>query len=338
MTTATSTTTEIGLFEMDTGFLAKTGWYQVYIAPALYAASAALSTGQFQPRVRATATTDGVTVPASPTVASGVDQYGYYVSLDTTGFKGTSCGYYRYWNAGERHRLLWCIAVTPSTLTMSIYATQFLSGTVSYMGTTPVSNLGTNGKQYNAGWSAGGGTEPPPVTPPPAPKAYTKTYYPVWSRSYDGDNSTTFDDSAHCYHGYYSSDRGNTKSLIGFPYTTIMNDLAGSTLTSVDLYVTVTHAYYNAGVDLYVGGHAITSKPSTWVSTNVSERILLFNNLVAGSTYALHLTGAFGPNFRSGVYKGIAIGPPSSTAKDYYGYLYGATESKKPYLVIKYTK
>jgi hypothetical protein len=175
---------------------------------------------------------------------------------------------------------------------------------------------------------------PPPVTT----KTYTKVYYATWSRSYDGDNTTTWDDSAYGYHGYYSSTRGNTKSLFGFDYATIMSDLSGSTINSCYLTIKGAHAYYNSGMTCYWGTHNITAKPSTWNGANVTERRGSTSGLAAGETVKLSLGTSIGGEFKAGTAKGIAIGPPSSTSLTYYGYIYGATQSGKQYLTITYTK
>jgi hypothetical protein len=180
---------------------------------------------------------------------------------------------------------------------------------------------------------------PPPVTPPaPAPKTYTKTYYGSWSRTYDGDSATTWDDSAYCYQGYYSSTRGNTRSLIGFDYAQIQSDTSGATINSCYLTVKGAHAYYNSGMLFEWGTHNYTAKPSTWNGANVNERRGSLANLAAGETAKISLGTGVGGEFKSGTSKGIAVGPAPSNSLTYYGYIYGATQSGKPYLTITYTK
>lgn len=187
-------------------------------------------------------------------------------------------------------------------------------------------------------YSTPGSTYSAPTAPPTPVQTYTKTYQPQWSRTYDGDNTTTWDDSAHCYQGYYSSDRGNTRSLVGYNYTQIQSDLSGATISSVKLTFKVAHAYLNAGMTVVIGGHNYTAKPSTWNGANVTENQYTSGSKVAGSTYTVTLPAAFGTNLKSGTWKGIAFGPGPSTSNTYYGYLYGATETGKPYLTITYKK
>jgi hypothetical protein len=183
-----------------------------------------------------------------------------------------------------------------------------------------------------------GSTYSAPAAPTPTPKSYTKTYQPVWSRTYDGDNSTTWDDSTHCYQGYYSSDRGSTRSLVGFNYTTIQSDLSGATVNKVYLNFKCIHAYYSAGMTVWYGAHNYTSKPSTWSSGNVFERLASSDNIKGGSSYTADLTSYLGASLKSGAYRGIAFGPAPSTSHTHYGYLTGATDSGKPTLTIQYTK
>jgi hypothetical protein len=185
-------------------------------------------------------------------------------------------------------------------------------------------------------------TDTPPVTPnPPAPKTYTKTYYATWSRTYDGDNTTTWDDTPYCYQGYYSSTRGHTKSLIGFDYATIASNLSGATINSCYVTIKGAHSYYNDGFALDVGTHNYTAKPSTWANGNVNQQRTGINRppgIAAGETVKLSLGTTIGAEFKSQVSRGIAIGPGLDNQLVYYGYLYGATQSGKPYLTITYTK
>lgn len=174
---------------------------------------------------------------------------------------------------------------------------------------------------------------------PDPPTTYKKKYNATWSRTFDGDNSTTWDDSAYCYQGYYSNDRGNTRSLVGFDYSQIMSDLAGATISSAKLTFKCAHAYYNSGLTALVGTHDYTAKPSTWDGSRVDERRITVDDVTAGETVTVEFVGTGGgSDFKSGVAKGIAFGPPSSNDRTYYGYHYGASQSGKPFLTFTYKK
>lgn len=176
-------------------------------------------------------------------------------------------------------------------------------------------------------------------TPDPPPTAtYTKTFNATWSRSYDSDGGTrTGDDTTHCYQGYYSGTHGNTRSLIGFDYASIMSALSGATVNSVKLTFRVLHTFENSGAPIQIGGHNYTSKPSTWNGGNVAEQQTSKSG-IAGSTYTITLPSSFGTNFKSGAWKGIAIGPGPSNSQLYYAYLAGYGDSGAPKLTITYTK
>jgi hypothetical protein len=174
--------------------------------------------------------------------------------------------------------------------------------------------------------------DPDPVT------TYTRRYYATWSRTYDQDNSTTWDDSDYCYQGRYSDDRGDTKSLVGFDYSQIMSDLSGSTIVSCYLTFKCAHSYYNSGLTARIGTHDYTAKPSTWDFSRADEWRHSVTDVTAGETITKSLGTGIGGEFRSGTSKGICFGPGGSTDKIYYGYFYGGTQVGQPYLTIKFKK
>jgi hypothetical protein len=162
-------------------------------------------------------------------------------------------------------------------------------------------------------------------TPAPSPTAtYTKSWSATWGRSYDGDNGVRNGDdtTTELYQGYYSGTHGNTRSLAGFDYSSIMSALSGATGITAKLTFKVKHAYEYAGLDTYIGAHNYSSKPGSWAAANVAERRLLKSNAVEGSTYTVTLPSDFGTNFKSGAWRGIAFGPAPSNAHNYYGYVY----------------
>jgi hypothetical protein len=183
-----------------------------------------------------------------------------------------------------------------------------------------------------------GSTYTAPTPPSSPPTVHTKTYQPVWSKTFKGDNSARTDNTARCYQGYYDSVLGDQKSLVGFPYTTIQSDLSGATGISGSLNVKVNHAYYTAGVYAAVGAHNYTSAPTSWSGATVDEFLLTYGPLSAGSSYGLDLNAAILNGLKSGAYKGMAFGPIGGTSHNYYGYFAGATETGKPTLTLTYTK
>ena len=145
------------------------------------------------------------------------------------------------------------------------------------------------------------------ATPPdPDPvNNYTRTYWATWTRSYDSDNGTRAgDDGPELYQGYYSGTHGNTRSLAGFDYGQIQSDLAGATINWVKLTWRVQHSSLYAGMEVVVGSHNYTSKPSTWNGGNVNEDRFRFDNCKEGSTYTRTLNTTIGNEFKSGSTRG----------------------------------
>lgn len=178
---------------------------------------------------------------------------------------------------------------------------------------------------------------PPPSQPPAStPTQHTKTFYATWSRSFDGDLGTTWDDSKHCYQGYEAQYRGMTRSLVGFDYGSIQSTLKDSTNISVVFGYKVLHTWYNSGGTIVVGASRYTSKPSTWSSARY-WKLLSKSGCVAGKSYTVTLPSGTGDKFRTGEYLGMAFGPAPNTSLIYYGYMAGALETK-PYLKFTYWK
>lgn len=192
---------------------------------------------------------------------------------------------------------------------------------------------------------------PPPTKPKPRPapvkpkpnaptskQTYTKKWYATWSRSYEGDNSTRFDDSDYMYQGSYDgSSPGNQKSLAGFDYKNIMQTLKGAEILEVSITVKNQHARWNKGLYAQIGSHNYSSKPSTWSGGTVRERRWR-KWVTEGGSVTVNAGTTFGNELKAGSQKGIAIGPEASNDHDHYGFFRGATQSGKPFITIKYRK
>lgn len=180
---------------------------------------------------------------------------------------------------------------------------------------------------------------PPPAPKPPAPTTYvyTKKWYATWSRTYEGDNSTRFDDSAYMYQGAYTGSPGNQKSLAGFDYKNIMSTLSGATILEAYITVENEHARWNNGLYVFVGTHNYSSKPSTWADGSVRQN--RWKKWVGeNQAVTVNVGVTVGNEFKSGSTRGIGIGPEPTNDSDNYGYFRGATQSGKPYITIKYRK
>lgn len=311
--------------------------------------TASANTASGQMLLRGIANTDG-TFPVAPTIANtavmlqvtyngagtgnAVTPFGVAV-LDTTG-----------WGHNTWVRLILTLSASTGTFSQASgtagLGTPTLIRTVRYapaarmvvMDAGPSASLNISGQGYNTTdvVPTSGGSTPPTV------KSYSKTFNATWSRTYDGNNATTWDDTPYCYQGYYSSTRGNTKSLIGFDYAAIAAALAGATVTGCKLTIKSAHAYYNSGYTLWWGTHNYTAKPASWNGANVNQNRNFITNFAAGKTATINLGTAIGNEFKAQTSRGISSGPGPTTSLIYYGFAYGATSSGRPYLTFTYTK
>jgi len=172
----------------------------------------------------------------------------------------------------------------------------------------------------------------------PSPTKHTATFYATWSRTYNGNGATTWDDSPYCYQGYYSSSRGNTRSLIGFNYSSIQSTLSGATNITGHFGYKVAWSYYTAGLTTVMGSHNYSAKPSTWSTANVFEDQGKKASCLRYHSYVVPLSSWQCWAWRTGNIKGMAFGPGPSTNHVYYGYMYGATQGGKPYVTFTYYK
>ncbi len=170
----------------------------------------------------------------------------------------------------------------------------------------------------------------------------TNKYPAVWSNTFraNGEQRTDKDGNLTTYQGYFDGTNGDQRSLVGFDFTKIMNDLSGATIDECLLTYKVQHAGSSTGLDVIVASHNYTSKPTTWDSVNVKRDRGRTNDVLEGSSATLNLGTAIGDELKSGATRGFGFGPSGDNSRVYerYGYLYGAGTSAKPYLTITYTK
>lgn len=180
----------------------------------------------------------------------------------------------------------------------------------------------------------GAGTSPPPVT------TYTRSYAGNWSQTYNESGSQKSGDTLD--QGDFGDSAGNRRSLIGFPYSSIMSDLSGATIQSIKLTLYAEHWYNNSGGTAVIGTHSYTAKPGTWADASVNQnRTTVANWPKPGKKTVLLSNATFGADFKSGAAKGIALGPGNSTSLVYYGKFSNtsaSTTGNRPVLTIVYTK
>lgn len=181
-------------------------------------------------------------------------------------------------------------------------------------------------------------TPPSSSHPSKTPTKHTTTFKSTYSRTFDGSNATTWDDSKYCYQGLVDWQRGNTKSVVGFNFATIESTLAGATKMSGTFHFYPMHSYYGSGYTARIGSHNYASKPSTWNPSKAFSSQIWRSGCVAGKWVSVNLTSWQLWAFQQGVITGMIFGPGASTSKVYYGYCAGGTMAAKPYLTISYYK
>lgn len=178
---------------------------------------------------------------------------------------------------------------------------------------------------------AGGGGTPPT-------EQFIKTYNAVWTASWYGFGKRS---SQRLYQGdtQLGDGTGNQYSKIGFPYSTIQTDLAGSTIDKVEVRVSNEHSWNNSGLTARFGTHNNDTEPSGSSSTSgtFNDTNTHFNK---GQTKFVTLANSVGTGFRDNTIKGITMGRTNAGDRNDYGYFYGedATSSRIPQLRITYTK
>ncbi|MGP7815340.1 hypothetical protein [Glutamicibacter soli] len=164
--------------------------------------------------------------------------------------------------------------------------------------------------------------------PPPAPekKNYTKTYEANGWRSYRSDGSTYNYQTSRMYQGN-SPAVGALRSNAVFP--SMISDLSGATITSVEAHFYFDHWYYPQGgtarIHLHsdVGGVNDTIAPQTYAVQS--------GNWKPGSGRWVKIPSQFWNGFKNGDYTGVGLG---GTTTAQYGYARGSSTRIR----IKYTK
>ncbi len=171
-------------------------------------------------------------------------------------------------------------------------------------------------------------------------QTYTKNYFPLWSRAFNGNGTPgSYSNPNSIYQGYNQSDgNGVRKSMIGYDWATIQSDLSGATIQSCLLTMYFAHWYNNSGGTANIGYHNYSggSAPGSYQTVGF---IHASGGWPKPGLRTVDLTAAgLGTVLKSGAAKGVTLGDGASTNAVYYGYASGATQSNPPYLTITYTK
>lgn len=155
---------------------------------------------------------------------------------------------------------------------------------------------------YGGGTGSGSTGTPKPVDPEVEERV--GTYAATWGRSMCPQHGP--ESGAALYYGLYAPQyHGQRRVMIGFDDASIRADLAGATIRKVELRFANTHAYYNNGVDVRIGGHKKSGPPGGYSS--VRERVYTGHWPKTGGDVWKRVPDWFGRSLRDDVIRGITI-------------------------------
>lgn len=182
--------------------------------------------------------------------------------------------------------------------------------------------------------------DPSKPTTTPRPKVqYTKNYACSWSGTYRSNGAFSASHGNSMVQGDSGSDSwlNDARSLCGFNYAQIMKDLKGATIKACYITLYANHWYWNDGGTARIGTHNYTGRPSTWSGSRVDEQRVSSPNWPKPGKRKVSLGTTIGNEFKSGVAKGIALGPTNGN-KTQYGRFNGNGQANEPVLTIVYVK
>ena len=168
-------------------------------------------------------------------------------------------------------------------------------------------------------------------------QTYVTGYSATWSNSYTSSNYARGGNA--CHQGQSAADGyGDQRSLIGFDHALIQSDLAGATMVGVRVSMYFSWWWYSDGGTAKIGTHNYTSEPGTWASSHVNARRWSSTNWPRGAWRDIDLPLSVATEFQNGTTTGFALGPANSSNVLYYGYIWGAYASAKPWVRLTYIK
>lgn len=179
--------------------------------------------------------------------------------------------------------------------------------------------------------------------------AQVHQYYPTDTQAYRSTGAQRTDVGGKIYQGYYSSTYGEHKSMLMFNYSQIQSDLAGHTITGVNLRLSSDHFYYgDFNNPIGTTRHGMHTVAATTAPATFSEWAGYLTGVGAEYTWAGGFTGArdqtitdftlplaVGEALRDGTAYGLTVAA-WSTSQYFYCYLHGydAATNLRPLLTI----
>lgn len=181
-------------------------------------------------------------------------------------------------------------------------------------------------------------------------RPYVTTYTSTWSETYDGKSeikkSQEPPGSARMTQGRYGPHNtidniyynpimfGVQRGLFGFDNKKMQADLAGSTITKVEIFLNNEHFWYLAGGTASIISHNFSDRPNKFnYIGNVKEEKW------KGRGYGKWITipNTFGNDLKTGKITGFGLFKNSEDV-EYYGHFSGANSNTPPKIRISYTK
>lgn len=194
----------------------------------------------------------------------------------------------------------------------------------------------TIGKRYDgSAWvdlwsSSGGGGDTPTV------KTYTKTYNLSSAQIYWGSGSKDNQSGSviDLIVGSYGSSKSTTRrTLMFFPLSTIKSDLAGATISKVELYLSRRNdSHGSATSNLHVKYGTYSSAPTTWTGADSGAADSGTPTFTRGQAKWITLNNAIGNGLRDGTVKCLALDADTNYSLSAYGrYVRSSTKLRITY-------
>jgi hypothetical protein len=304
------------LYELDCAILNRQ--YRISLDTRRLTFSAAPGAGE-----GATVRVRGTTSGSTPTTASPV-----FMQMDSPAMVGeTVCDMPEMSRifipgASETLKLIVCLATYggfAGTVQAGSMASSPFNGGQWQLCVEDIGGLPASGQPNNAMLSGGS-----------SPVNETLTFTNASSYSYNGNTlgagspgALRFSNGL-CYQGYYAgAGRGSQFSYMGF--SGVAAALAGVTVNSATLTVTLDHAYYDQGIENALLGWTTRTLGASSVTSHGPDTMDVMNwEQNTGATLATTLNAAMIAAFQSGGATGIMFGDDSTTVLGAYGYWNGS--------------
>lgn len=307
---------EMSLFEL--GFDVEPGrQYTISCSPILLTC-AGNGTGIVGLRLRYTA--DG----SIPSLSSSILTYSYTAVPNSASNNVSVQMPTRLYNGGattqSQLKVLFCIFAGAGVTSAEVYASHALLAHITDLG--PVKTLTGTIRNYKTGGTTSSSTQ--------SQKVYVKTYTATGYGSYRGDGSKRTD-RTEVVHGY-DSYNGMNRGLWVFPGMT--SDLAGATITKIEVFAYATHWYYNNGGTARITLHGYSSVPGS--SPTLSYIAVKDWTTKTGGLWVT-LPSSCHAGFQSGSNKGFGMGPAVSNSNTYYGRFMGPSSDSTKAAKVRIT-